>query len=389
MFQLLFLYATPIPSVSLADVLLLIIYPFLILKMIKKGKLNLKKDYAPFIALFIYILFQTLIILFGKDINYITNIVATAGRFMFYLFTVIYFVPYFFDRKIGISLYKKICVISTIFLFLQILVVKFWGYYIVGTIPGFPLMRNELAEFNQTIMNAGYLIRPRSFFAEPAHYVSYVSIYLAIGLFTKKNNYKEYFAEIIISIGIIVSNSATGMIVLAFLWAMWILKNFNIRRIDVKKLLMIIILFPIAINIVISSEYFKTFLERTFGFGGEGLGSAAVGRFSNFMWAFSSENVSVGNFIFGRGMIEIDKYIPGIPSMFYYFGIIGSLIFVLIMLSMFIKAKYQQKILIMLIIVMSIGGDAIFGPNCLLSFLFIINDENKKDLPKINEIKYV
>lgn len=186
LFQLIFLYATPIESISMADAILILIYPFLIFKLIKTKKLVLSKLNINLLLFLFYVLFQFVVLYILKDIPFLNDAALRTGRFVFYLITVICIAPNFFDVKLGVKVLKYISIISTIFLIFQILMVRFVGVYIPGTVPGLQLMRSDLLDFNQNIMNAGYLIRPRSFFSEPAHYATYVLLYLAIGLFAEK-----------------------------------------------------------------------------------------------------------------------------------------------------------------------------------------------------------
>ncbi len=389
LFQLLILYATPIPSLSVADILLIILYPFLILYLIKKQNLTLKINYLPLMIYFFYILFQFLFNCFFHDTSYIDETFFRTCRYLFYLFTVIFIAPQMFDVRLGVKLLKYVSLVSTLFLFFQMFMVKFMRLYIPGTIPGIPLMRSELEDFNQNIMQATYLIRPRSFFSEPAHYASYVIGYLVIGLFFKqKNSSKEYITEVIITIGLIVANSATGIIAAGVIWGIWILRKISInysKSMKMKFVIPFILLVPITFLMVLNSKYFNIFMERVFGKPGESAGSAFIGRMGNYSSTFSIGDLTWNEILFGRGMIDIVEYIPAIPTIFYYYGIVGMGLSFIIFIIMFYIVKFKHKVVLIMIVMLSIGGDAIFGPNCLFYFLFFMNDSREYAIKDYSE----
>ena len=387
-FQLLFLYATAIPSVSVADIILLFMYPILIISLIKRKRLVFKKCYLFLLFFFIYVMFQFAFLCFVEGSSFINEAFLRTGRFLFYLFTVIFLAPHFFNIRLGTRILKYVCLISTCFLFFQLLMVEFANIYIPGTIPELPIMRADLAEFNQNIMEVDFLIRPRSFFAEPAHYASYVILYLALGLFSEKNTFKDFLPEIIISIGLLVSNSATGIITGIIVWILFIfhtILKINSQNKKNKFLLPVLIGTPITIICIMFTNYFQIFLTRVLGSGLDNLGSAAIGRFGNYKWAFSLDGLALYEILFGRGMVEIEKFIPAIAKLFYYYGLVGIILFFIMLLIIIFKAELKQKVIIILIFILSIGGDAIFGPNSLYYLLFFMND--KIQLVSKNELR--
>ncbi|MDF9844047.1 MULTISPECIES: hypothetical protein [unclassified Paenibacillus] len=379
-FQLWFLYATPISSISVADAILILMYPVLLFKLIKEKKMYLSKNNLPLVLFLVYIFFQFILVFSINDISFVNEAALRTGRYVLYLITVIFIAPNFFEVKLGIKVLKYICIASTIFLFFQILMVRFAGVYIPGTIPGLPLIRLDLLEFNQNIMNAGYLIRPRSFFSEPAHYATYVLLYLGIGLFSEKKKIIDYFPEIIITFGLLVSNSATGFIACAIVWGVWAFKKLLLNEKKTKFIIATLLLTPFLLFLIVNTEYYQTFVFRVFGEGSGGLGTAAASRMENYDLAFSTDGLSTIEILFGHGMVDTAYYMPSIPTIFFYFGIIGMLVFFIFSLMIMHNGNEKQKIIIILTIVLSIGGDAIFGPNCLYFYLFLLSPKTTKKL---------
>lgn len=389
LFQLLFMYATPIPSFSVADTILLLFLPLLILNILNKNKIKVG-IYKPLFLILIYIVLQMLFVCLLKESNAVIDIVARTIRFIIYLIILIIFVPMYFDIKLGIKILRYVCVISTLFLFVQIILLKITGVYLAGTIPGLPIMRDELNIFNNNVTQWGGLIRPRSIFTEPAHYAGYNLLYLSLGLFSKKNNIKQYIPEVIVTFGLILSNSATGIIICLIIWGIWIIKQIiksDSRKNKLITISIIILIIPILLGIIVSSNNFKILVERVFNTNTGGLGGAAIGRLGNYSTVFSLKENSIYQIIFGRGMVELPFFMTSVARVFYYYGLIGIILFTYSLIYIFKKINKNMRIILLLIILLGIGSDSIFGYNLLYYFMFLCwtNDDDKAVGGNINE----
>lgn len=389
LFQLLFVYATPIPGFSVADVMLLLLLPLMTLNLIKKNKINLV-IYKPLYFILVYIIFQMLIIFILKDESSVIDIGTRTMRFTIYLITLIVFVPVYFDIKLGIKILRYVCIISTLFLFIQIILVKTTGVYLPGTLSGLPIMRDELSIFNNNVTQWGVLVRPRSFFTEPAHYAGYNLLYLVLGLFSEKNNIKQYISEVVVSVGLILSNSTTGILICLIIWMIWIIKQIiksDSRKNKLITLIIIMLVIPILLEIIVSSNNFQILIQRVFDANTGGLGGAAIGRLGNYSTVFSLEGKSIYKVIFGRGMVELPFFMPSIARIFYYYGIVGIALFAYLLIYMLKKINKNKRIIILLIVLLGIGSDSIFGYNLLYYFMFLCwtNDDNKLVGGNVNE----
>lgn len=224
-FPILMTYETPIKGIAYGDLILLLLYPFLFYKIILEKRKVKDIVYFPLVILFLYLLVYYLLLAF-IDAKLFSETSIKFIHNLFYLFTLSFFVKSFYDIDIGYKVLKVVSIVATFFLFIQIMGVTIFHIYIPGTLPGVPVMRDELELFNETVMGSNMVIRPRSIFNEPAEYATYTSLFLAVELFLSKKEHKSirnYWCEIIVTIGLVVSKSSTGIVCAFFLWCVYLM----------------------------------------------------------------------------------------------------------------------------------------------------------------------
>lgn len=108
-----------------------------------------------------------------------------------------------------------------------------------------------------------------------------------------------------------------------------------------------------------------------------GDGKSTSDRFAGYSLLTQSTDLSL--ILFGRGMQTLTgEYLSGYMRLYYYFGIIGLLLFLITIFSGYLKHSNAIKILIWLFIILNIGTEVALGPFLLLFASFIItNDENR------------
>lgn len=353
---ILFQYATGIDGLTAGDALFVIAF---FLYFIKKNP----GKYAPFLVLFIYLSISTAVFYFSGIIVKIT----TSLHYMAYVLGMIFMLDLGKKNRIDIvQLYRKICKYSAILMIVQTIFYKGLGIVIPGIITFFPLTDPSLADYGSALAttNSG---RCMSFFAEPSHFAIYTVPCLAILLFKGEKISKAEWIEImLISLSLIFCASFTGIICGVFLWCYFLWK----RTISGKfsgSMIFILVLVGIALSYIVfktsAGSYFtnKEILERQ-----------AEGRFEGFaIKDFIKFNASA--IIWGSGMNDIGEmlYLPGWPRLFYYFGIVGSSLYVICFIRFFKRNTFSGLILILMAILM-VGTEMNFSsfivPYVLLMF---------------------
>lgn len=375
-FPILYMYQTPILTLTVADVLLIILIPFLLIDMArKKIKISI---YKPLGIVVLYIILQTLIIILLSNDSNINSIIFSICRLLLYYTVLTVFTKTYFDIEFGIKIYKKVAIFVCCFLFLQIICEKLFGFYIPGTIPGLPVSE-ALTEYNEQ-KSAGNPARLRSLFAEPAHFSTYVSLIFAIDLL-KENKINKRI--IIYTLGLLLSGSSTGIFMVAIIYAIYFIKNMkSFSKRTIINITVVMALIAIILPMYMQTESFKIFFERTF----VNENSSIDGRFENYGMVLEETNTI--NLIFGRGTFaEIDGYIPALPRIYFYYGIIGMIYFIIRSARNFIKLKGTQFASWLVLFILIFPTELIFGYLIMVYMPFIIKGENERKSGNIDSIE--
>ena len=365
-FPILSLYATPIPRISVADLILIIIYPILIIQLLKKNNsINKTISFSVFIFV-LYIIVQFLITILVSNKMETYEVILNTLRYSFYLITLALFSKTFFQIQFAKIVLKKITIFTSIYLIIQFSLFSLFGYYLRGSIPNLRLQVDTLTEIYSRYIQ-GYYIRAHSIFAEPSHFAIYVLPYLMISLKGEKSKLAEYMPAIIISIAVLIAQSSTGIIMSILIWFMWYLERFFSKGISKKKivfLLLSIIFIPVLLMIITKTNSFDFFLDRTFSSGS--LGEAAYRRLGNEVIFNDLLNKSSYHLLFGQGMVNLQTYIPGLTRILIFFGISGLVLFLAMLIRLYIIGNRLQKEILIIFLILNIGTEILFG-----NFIFI------------------
>lgn len=357
LFPVLSLYGVGLGTFTLGDFLLCCI---LIIEFVFNHKRKTKFS-LPFLIFSLYILLQLIINFIFTELE--SGELLRTLRYLFYVIVIALCIPNYFNQIYA----SKLCVIFSIISIIMIIIQTFsfvvLGKYIPGYIPGLPILREELISFSEKgVTDSLGLLRPRSFFGEPAHYAQYILLGLTIILFNKRTH--KPLLILFFIIGVLLSVSSTGILCLLFLLAVYGINNLR----NIVKYIPLIIIALIGLYF---SVYFQGFLTRINN------GKSTEDRFSGYEILFQDET-SYPNILFGKGMIEIDidkmGYLAGYPRLILYFGIVGTVLF---LFSLFYKYKNKSqfgKILIILFAILNFGTEVALGPFLILYIGYIIKD---------------
>lgn len=361
-------------TISVADLLLFIIVITLFFDLVYFKK-ELKVNYVLF-SISVIISFQTLVYYCLG----ISNIAATltAFRVIVYYIVCAFFINNYFDFTFGINCLKQVSFIASCFCLIQYVLFNFFGIFIQGTIPG---ITTQVDLYN-SIMKAGAwtsyaYARPRSFFSEPSH----LSIYVILGLLFYLYNYNKRDA---IKIWIMICSillSGSGMGIVSLIILLFSLSGRFIKRMNKKKIIYTIIFIAFIFVILpfyMKTESFQTFFNRTFI-----EKDSTEGRFGNFWGAFNL-NKDIFKIIFGEGIYKIadvsgQKYITSIPRVYTYFGVVGLLSFVILLVRNFISFKGVKFYVWLLLFSICFSSEILFNCLVVIYIPFIILDDNEQE----------
>lgn len=361
MAPILCIYGIGISTITFLDFLLIVLNILMIIDLLYRKKLSIFVNLIPFC---IYICITALFNIYDSEV------ILRTFRYLFYILNVIIFVPNYFKYYLGIKIYKIVAWVSTVFLFIQIISNKILGIYIPGVLPNIHLVDADLYNYNEVFQMA-QVKRVMSFFAEPSHYAIFILGYFVITLFyrNKTSTFKGKLCEAaFLSLGIILSSSILGMVVMLVMWAIWII--FNFKKFILKPymiLLMLLMIFVLYILLIDTSavQYMtnSTVIERQ-----------SAGRFSGYEFLRSS-NISLGEKIFGQGMTKegMSVYLASYPILIFYFGYIGLILCIGTFLPYISKFKNNEATALLICMLgISIGSEILVGNFILIFFSFVI-----------------
>lgn len=381
LYPILAIYGLGNTSLNIADTLMILISPLLIISIIRENDRinNVISGKLTLFCAYIIIQLPFVLLIYNADVF---DTVGTAFRYSLYLIALILFQKKYFDIELGLKIYKYVSIISAVYIILQTVSFRFFGYYLTGTlhIPFFPIMSHQINNLEYRIDNdLVNVLRPRAFFAEPVHYSQYIIGNIIVLLFRKQEKDKnKIIIALFLSLSLIFSTSSTGILCCALVWGVWVLSKIN-AKIDKKKI--IPVLFVIILFFVFSLNFdsFSFFMDRMED------GSAAARHFDGYKYMFDDIYNNTFIMIFGHGMGKYEYYLPGLARIIYYYGLFGTIIFAYCIFRIFTKQDSWQKILLLFFLILSFGTECLFQPMCIVYFSLIIWESNLKYINKENK----
>ncbi len=379
------LYGTGISTITFFDISLMTIVVLIVLDRFKQGEEVFKSIYINLIPMFIYIISMFLILLIlDKFIASNVDVLFRTLRYLFYLSVLIFFVKDHFNLAYAKKTLKIIVLISIFYYFAQIFILKYFGVYIKGYIPFLNVMRDDLIRFSE---NAWYSkdFRARSIYGEISQYSIYLSIYLIILLFDDRSK-KDWMMIIITTVGLILSISSLGVFSSILIWCAWFLSQVIRERIKINKKIIIqitVLLFSIVGFLLITNVLTK-FTHR--------LMYSLSGRFSGYLNLDEVYDKIDGlHIIFGIGMdlSLFEAWKPSYIKFLVYFGLFGTMIYVVSIFYAMKSMKFFSVPWVMLIysIILGFTTEVLIGNLILFIYPFIVMEEDKIDVINIDQPK--
>ena len=356
----LFQYATPIHGLTIGDVFLLASWLLMV------GQCNKVRIKISVIPLLLYVIIITIITwCSGLLIKPTTSI-----RYIAYLFITMC-VPSIFEYKdYAYKIINSVGIAIMIVLYLQYIVLMTTGIIIPGLLTFLPLTDNSLQNYTEGFYIAG---RCMSVFAEPSHYAIYILLFIAYRLFLKEGlSINLMILPVLASLSLIFASSFTGLIGMVAVWGLKLFYEFKRGNISFYFLLYfaLAIVGILCITIMTSAGAYLTNSEI--------YDSQSMQRFEGYYFLLENEDMSNNMWLFGNGMNDIGdiEYLPGWPRLIYYFGVVGSLLYILSFLSC-VKKNTFSFVLLILMTGLMIGTEMNFGPFFLpYIMLLIISTQN-------------
>lgn len=357
------IYSSRINGFNLAEMILLFLCFFLLLHQFSSGKLNTSGSNRILGVLALYIVFSNLIIAIPNGIE--IDLFVRTTRFLFY----IYISSFLFTNYLNLDLLTRyisnVALFSTFYISLQYVFYHLFNRVLSGYASFWPLYSGHYAVQDFDYIYSTHLFRPTSIFLEPAGYSQYALVALTLYLMSKREKYmiKDLIIPIIISIGIILSTSAQGIILSVFVWAIFFYKNFRNMSFYAKTsmtslLILLLLIFAKSNSSIVSDSISRISFGSSTG--------AFSARFSSYSYFFESMNVVERIVGLGFGTAPDGLWLASGAFILIGIGYIGFIIVNFFFLSSLIMSKsYVSKVLTILFWFM------FFGTSMFTSYMFI------------------
>jgi hypothetical protein len=366
---LIMVYRSPISGLDLGTFWFLCLSIFLLLKS-KRIQLSNK----PLLIFLTYTLISTLIsILLQSDLSVI--LILRTGKFIALILIILYLGYHFFDIQIGIKALKVVTFSAVIYIILQTIMYKFLGILLPR---GFlSLIVTDYYSNIDYAHSASIFYRPTGFFIEPASFSQYTLLYLTYSLFgfnsTKRCfNWKH---AVFVSLGIILSGSGQGLLLLVIVWLIWFITRVLFGSISFKGILLLFIILIIGTVLIpplLETSHVTKTLTRVFGESGLGFGDALMARTKGFDYFSNLEGIYklIG---MGYGNVPENIYFNSTAYTLYCSGILGMFLVVLIYISLFVRGNSFQKVFTIIYFILIMGSATFTAANICFFLSFLIS----------------
>ena len=362
--------------------ILLLVSPYLILKVLKKfqlGRVN-TTHLTTFLILF---LFQ-----FYKMISHS----ITTSKIMYGVFMLICFftvacecvnVKYFLRYATYIATFAGICLMA-----------QYACYYVLGfhiqMVPTNLLLPENsawiLGAKTGTASITGQLIdfyRPSAFFLEPSHLMLFSFPVLAVLLLSGEMQKWKFRSAVIITLGIFLSTSGMGIAVCIGIWALYVIlykkakgelnRSLLKKLFSPKNILILVILIALLVLAYSQVGFFRNAVDRVF-FPDDTKAGAIEGRVR--LAKMLVEDLSGKNLFMGvtDDVSDIDFNLSGFFATLYKYGIVGIILSYFFYFRSFLKLRGAYFWLSLIIIVLSYFTAHTHGTFYMLYFILILTE---------------
>ena len=313
----------------------------------------------------------SLLIIWLFQVSVLDNTLSSVFRFLKYMMFLLVLLFMNIDT-IDLALFNKVIIrfsiISIVFLLFQIFSLNILKINLSGVLIQFCDKNSSFINYQSNLLK--YNLRPSSFFSEPAWLATYLLLGLYISLFINKQ--KMWIITLIV-IGITICLSSTGIIGLLVIAAMYMKREIN--KISNKKIIISLLVFLIVFFVLFKYDLIDYFITRIF------YSDSTGNRLDSYSIFYQKETFL--NVLLGHGMNDIGEeisYLSSYPRIYYYFGILGCLVFLLLFINLFLNISKDKKSLFFLFLILNIGTEIIFGVGIILYLTNVLLLNNRKEI---------
>ncbi|MCQ2211394.1 MAG: hypothetical protein MJZ34_14005 [Paludibacteraceae bacterium] len=386
-------YASPIPSVNIGELICAGCVFCLLLDMIKNRRLRivwspvlLYLGYAVIVSIMSIMVFSVISSSYSSK-----DVVERVIRDAYYFSLIAYFAPSYFDFEYGKKVIEALITILGIYVIVQFVVYEVFKVYIPGIIPQMKTTISggvtgaELTEkFARNAQQDGFA-RPNGFLAEPAIIAQVVSVGLLLELFPH-NAKTRYLRAGFYSLIMIITFSVNAYVVLFAIWSLWILFRKG-RRPDAKRIILYMMVIIIGGVIIMQSNKMSSIIYRLEELitSGRTSGSSVVrvirgpAFYANMPIAYQIIGIGFGNFIqfkeiYGIQTIyeTVDEYLNTNAYILISSGLIGFTLYLMALVAESKKRIAFSSKLVVVLLIFGLSSSIYSSAGFVIMFSFLL-----------------
>ena len=346
-------YRSFIPSVEFGT--FLIAFCSLVIFISKPG-FNSPQSDAIWIYLlsFFFVCTTVSIVLLDYNLFLLGSVLARFFKVVLIVFTLFMIGRYYFDYEWAIKVLRFFSILCVIFILVQYLCFYGFSVRLMGVYAPFTSAEGYADyDFNRMYR---ILFRPSAFFFEPAHLSAYLFVYLCY-LLSYKEEKKCLLQQFFLVLGILLSTSGTGFVILPLLYFYTFLNNYR-KMISGRYLMrVVIILICIAglIYLFSLSDFGTSAFRRIINNDGT-LGTAATGRLQSGAYDMFKQLPLPFKLIgCGFGNRPTTVYFSSLYSLLYGDGYLGTSFFFFLLFVYYMRSNGFGKLLLLTYVFLLIG----------------------------------
>lgn len=384
-------YATPVKSVSIGDMLLLLlIVPLTIDILSRRSRLRVIPFWIYMVYAFIVTIASSMIFM-GLSASYdMSNAINRLIRDGFFLIIIAVFGSYYFDFKYGKKILTNFVIILGCFIIIQSLVYRIAGVYIPGIIPQLTTTISggmTGSEYNSVFQHKAVVygfVKSSGFLAEPAIVGQVVSVVLLLELFSKERKPSKKLC-VFYSIILVLTFSTNSYVALIVCWVLWALYSNRNNRKNTIRIFAVVFALILGLIFLFQNENTASVFSRFFELRDRTSGSSVIrvlrGIFfyMNMPMLYQIFGSGFGNFygikeIYGITSIyeTVDEYMNTNAYILVSAGLIGFLLFVITILQSTKGSDVVSKMIFVLLLVFGLSSSIYSTPQFMIMMMFIL-----------------
>ncbi len=338
------IYGCGIPGWSIDSVLCLVLGLVTLFKFKIPNDISLLPRWLYFIFIYAVVVYY---------LSYNSSIIPLSEIQTFLTFLVFFYYVRPGNYNLFVKLYKKTAVVCLLMFYVQFISYHFLGYSISGILKILPL---EIYSNNADwVSDHDASERLCSFFSEPSHFIYFLMPLICLELCKSKKNW--LFISILV-LTVLLSTAGTGLLALTVVVTVWYLSGLNFKeKGNIPKMILLAFLIAISIGVFLRTNVASEMLERTSEMSIEYEGGSRSGfmRLWRGYYVYSEmplqkQIIGLNNpdllkeyearTVFSGTFAEGDRYYNGMSTLLTRQGIIGFVLFLFLVISLW-KRTYR------------------------------------------------